>query len=95
MVAISDRLEQQLRTLVAIVAQEPCCLCNGDSDVVGVFMAHKNHARAYEAPKDKNRMVFYAICGACLHLPDSAKRIEKELRRTIHRGEYQVVREAK
>lgn len=90
---MGDRLDTTLRTLVAITALEPCCLCNGHSDLVGVFMPKRDRALDYGVPPDKNRMLFYAICEGCLHSDGAQARIEQAIRTGIR--DFRIVKGAR
>ena len=85
-----DHLDHQLRTLVAIVALEPCCLCNGGSDHVGVFIPKRERATDYGVPEGKQRMLFYPICNECLQSEGAQERIEETIRNGI--DDYRIVK---
>jgi hypothetical protein len=77
-----SRLDGQLRALFAIVALDPCCLCEGESDHVAVFMPDRENAADFGVPPGKRRMIAYAVCDDCIDSPGARERVADVLRQS-------------
>ena len=81
-------VETAFRTTLALTYLEPCCLCAGKADAVGVFEPAAAEAEKYCVPPRKQRLIFYPICDSCRREPGALERIET----VLQRGAYRLLR---
>src|SRR5947209_5817572 len=69
--------EERLTRGLALMAEHGRCqLCDGPPDFVGLFFPSPELQRRLLAPPGKDRVVAFALCGACWALPGAMDRVD-------------------